>query len=251
MKKQLLKVPFFAIILFRILISSNSYSQTIEQYVTYQHTNDLLFDNDQEVLSIANYPLDCWIGKDQPDFFTGHSVKLRQTLTVMDQGITISEIYRDSGQNCEPISQISSFIINMRKPDEVIDPDKFPIINNEILYDLKVNSDGTFLIGIGEYHINAPCNDSSFGDIPPSSFEKDTLDLLDTNSTKDDDFIMFPNPAENNIVLNKIGNYLIFNFNGKIVLEVKEAGTINISELVPGIYFIRNEEGITKKFIKN
>ena len=51
--------------------------------------------------------------------------------------------------------------------------------------------------------------------------------------------LLHPNPADDRVFLNYDGTLLIFDIHGKIVFnETIEQGTIDISHLDPGIYFV-------------
>lgn len=67
-------------------------------------------------------------------------------------------------------------------------------------------------------------------------------------------FSIYPNPSQNNIVINtnKSTELTISNLLGEIVLKsnVIDKSVIDISQLNNGVYFIRNSEGNTIKFIK-
>ena len=77
------------------------------------------------------------------------------------------------------------------------------------------------------------------------------------NTDFNPDGILFPNPAQYQIVLNtdaSLKNVLIFDFKASLILESKEK-TIDISGLPSGIYFARitteNGDILARKFVKN
>jgi hypothetical protein len=63
-------------------------------------------------------------------------------------------------------------------------------------------------------------------------------------------FVIFPNPNETGILyFNRVADYDLFDFTGKLVETKKEALTINTSKLSSGIYIVKTSEGIVKKLV--
>lgn len=84
-----------------------------------------------------------------------------------------------------------------------------------------------------------------------SLFEVNTTNLSnDTFNLEPKTFVIFPNPSQKGIVyFNRIADYELYDFTGKLIKLEKNALTINTSELNSGIYLVKTSEGITKKLI--
>lgn len=87
-----------------------------------------------------------------------------------------------------------------------------------------------------------------------------TIQLLDINETSISEVLVYPNPAENHLIITRSSTsnmqVEIYNVNG-VVLQTTEmtdnTKEVDISALTTGIYFIRltdNENSVTKRFIK-
>nr|WP_321237174.1 T9SS type A sorting domain-containing protein [uncultured Psychroserpens sp.] len=78
------------------------------------------------------------------------------------------------------------------------------------------------------------------------------------NNTKEDTnslILLYPNPAENNLIiknLDKSTTYSILDINGRILNQgtAKNDKTIDINKLPSGLYFLKLNNSVTKKFIK-
>lgn len=62
-------------------------------------------------------------------------------------------------------------------------------------------------------------------------------------------FSIYPNPTSRELNMNKEMDIAIYNSLGQRIKVVRDAKTINVSDLTPGVYFISNSEGKTIKFI--
>lgn len=62
---------------------------------------------------------------------------------------------------------------------------------------------------------------------------------------------LYPNPANGVIRLSEKGNYRITDLSGRVMGNVSNANTIDVSSYNAGVYFISNQDGETKSFIKN
>lgn len=84
-----------------------------------------------------------------------------------------------------------------------------------------------------------------------SLFEVNTTNLSNENfNIEPKTFVIFPNPSTKGIVyFNRIADYDLYDYSGKIIKSEKNALTINTSQLVTGIYLVKTSEGITKKLI--
>jgi hypothetical protein len=76
-----------------------------------------------------------------------------------------------------------------------------------------------------------------------------TLSTQDFN-VNDLSFKVYPNPVDSILKTDQIGDYTIFNLNGKKVIEVTNTSEINVQNLSRGIYLIKNENGNALKFVK-
>lgn len=64
-----------------------------------------------------------------------------------------------------------------------------------------------------------------------------------------DDFKVWPNPATRTLYFGKEENVQLYDVNGRRVKERRQVKELNILDLVPGVYFIRNGEGHSRKII--
>ncbi len=62
-------------------------------------------------------------------------------------------------------------------------------------------------------------------------------------------FVLYPNPANNQVFVSKPGSYSIFDISGRLVVEAINVATINTSSLSSGTYIVKNEEGVSQKLI--
>lgn len=84
-----------------------------------------------------------------------------------------------------------------------------------------------------------------------SLFEVNTTNLSNPDfSMEPKTFVIFPNPAENGIVyFNRAANFELYDCSGKLILQEKNALTINTAALTSGIYLVKTSEGIVKKLV--
>ena len=86
-----------------------------------------------------------------------------------------------------------------------------------------------------------------------------TISLFEVNSTnlnvdnfknEPKTFVIFPNPNEKGILyFNRVADYQMFDFSGKLIQTEKEALTIDTSKLSTGMYIVKTSEGIVKKLV--
>lgn len=62
-------------------------------------------------------------------------------------------------------------------------------------------------------------------------------------------FGIYPNPTSRELNLSKPQDVAIYDVTGKRIRVVRDATTVDVSDLTPGIYFLQNTEGKTVKFI--
>lgn len=84
-----------------------------------------------------------------------------------------------------------------------------------------------------------------------SLFEVNTTNLSNnTFNIEPKTFVIFPNPSQKGIVyFNRIADYKMYDFTGKLIKSDKNALTINTSQLNSGIYLVETSEGVIKKVI--
>lgn len=64
-----------------------------------------------------------------------------------------------------------------------------------------------------------------------------------------EEFGIFPNPAFRYLYLNKEHDVNIYDSKGNLVISKQNTRIISISDLVPGVYYVKNEKGQTRKLI--
>lgn len=69
-------------------------------------------------------------------------------------------------------------------------------------------------------------------------------------SLNDKHFKIYPNPVENILKTEQVGDYDIYNLNGQKVLSLKNTSEMNVEALSKGIYIIQNTNGDSLKFVK-
>ncbi|WP_395047451.1 choice-of-anchor I family protein [Flavobacterium sp.] len=63
-------------------------------------------------------------------------------------------------------------------------------------------------------------------------------------------FVIFPNPSENGVVyFNRVADFELYDFSGKLIQQGKNALTIDTSQLSAGIYLVKTSGGIVKKLV--
>lgn len=72
---------------------------------------------------------------------------------------------------------------------------------------------------------------------------------LDVDEHLGESFLVYPNPADNQISVTINGDYRITNVFGQIMMTGHESQNIDVSCLASGVYFL-NVDGIIRKFIK-
>lgn len=84
-----------------------------------------------------------------------------------------------------------------------------------------------------------------------SLFEVNTTNLSNNDfDVEPKTFVIFPNPSQKGIVyFNRVANYELYDFSGKLIQSEKNALKIDTLELSSGIYLVKTSEGITKKLI--
>lgn len=76
-----------------------------------------------------------------------------------------------------------------------------------------------------------------------------TAGYLDLVKKGDEIFGIYPNPASRVLYLNKVSDIAIYNSQGHRVSVYRGVESVDIADLTPGVYFIQNQDGITKKLI--
>ncbi|WP_051197420.1 choice-of-anchor I family protein [Flavobacterium soli] len=83
-------------------------------------------------------------------------------------------------------------------------------------------------------------------------FEVDatTLSTPDHANTDPKTFVVFPNPSDRGMVyFNRTADIELYDGTGKLILQAKEAQTIDTSNLATGLYFVKTSEGLVSKII--
>ena len=79
------------------------------------------------------------------------------------------------------------------------------------------------------------------------SLDNVTLGLEEHNYNNN--FSMFPNPANTKVNFSKADDYKLYDFSGRLVKQVSNASSINVEGLGPGMYMINNSKGLSKKLL--
>ena len=70
-----------------------------------------------------------------------------------------------------------------------------------------------------------------------------------SESASENGFDVYPNPASREILFNRVTDVAIYSVNGQRVMVERNTKRVDVSSLNPGIYFVKNSEGQTKKLI--
>lgn len=62
-------------------------------------------------------------------------------------------------------------------------------------------------------------------------------------------FTIYPNPVARELHLSKVMDVAIYDINGRRMKVYRQVNSVDVSDMATGVYFIRNEEGETLKFI--
>lgn len=62
-------------------------------------------------------------------------------------------------------------------------------------------------------------------------------------------FTVYPNPVARELHLSKVMDVAIYDMNGRRMKVYRQVNSVDVSDMAAGVYFIRNEEGETLKFI--
>lgn len=81
------------------------------------------------------------------------------------------------------------------------------------------------------------------------TIENDLLATTDFDYDAPNEFVMYPNPANDLVFFSKFGNYTLYDLSGRIVQQKENAATMSTSNLSTGIYLVKNENGISQKLI--
>jgi hypothetical protein len=82
-----------------------------------------------------------------------------------------------------------------------------------------------------------------------SGFKVNKTSIINTLKEESNVFTVYPNPASRELNFNQTTDIAIYNAQGQRVIVARGVNLINIEELASGVYFIRNAEGMTQKFI--
>ena len=114
----------------------------------------------------------------------------------------------------------------------------------------------TMFINSQHPYSNAATGPASGTNIPP--FNNDmTIAITGFSLTSparelkiDEDFSVYPNPAQDVINFNKATDVSLYNVNGQQIRIVRNANNINVSDLQPGVYFLQTIKGSVVKVVK-
>jgi hypothetical protein len=62
-------------------------------------------------------------------------------------------------------------------------------------------------------------------------------------------FILYPNPAQEEVTFSVSGDYYIYDIMGRLVKSEKEVLSMSVSDITTGTYIVQNQEGISQKLI--
>lgn len=121
------------------------------------------------------------------------------------------------------------------------------------MYDLELTN-----INAIKYFNNKVIVVGSYSDIYIADFSNASLTTNDTEKTKDNPSIqIYPNPTRSSVYFKTpvaLDKVQIYDVQGKIMTFTKENNGVNISQLKPGVYFVKFEshgKWLTQKIIKN
>jgi len=82
-----------------------------------------------------------------------------------------------------------------------------------------------------------------------SGFKVNSSAIINNFKTESNVFSVYPNPASRELQFNQTTDVAIYNTRGQRIKVARAVNMINIEDLSSGVYFIRNTEGLTQKFI--
>jgi len=65
----------------------------------------------------------------------------------------------------------------------------------------------------------------------------------------DGGFQVWPNPVSRELTFNTVTDAALFDMNGKLIRVIRNSQTADMSDVTPGIYFLKNADGETVKII--
>lgn len=81
------------------------------------------------------------------------------------------------------------------------------------------------------------------------TIENDVLATTNFDFESTNEFVMYPNPANDLVFFSKFGNYTLYDLSGRIVQQKDNAASMNINTLSTGMYLVKNENGFSQKLI--
>lgn len=82
-----------------------------------------------------------------------------------------------------------------------------------------------------------------------SGFKVNSTNIINQLKEESNVFSVYPNPASRELQFNQTTDVAIYNTQGQRIKVARAVNMINIEDLSSGVYFIRNAEGLTQKFI--
>lgn len=149
---------------------------------------------------------------------------------------------------------VERILVEVEKGD---DPNSF-FINSAYAAGSEYENDFSWYKGCGQNHdykttanLNPPRPNANF---IVNAIVDGTI--LSTGDMAAQSFLFYPNPVKNQLNLETnlpIGSFEVYDINGKVVIKNCTTKTLDVSQLNPGIYFIKalvDEKFIIKRFIK-
>jgi len=174
-------------------------------------------------------------------------------------GVTVALSGWDYVPNNE--AEITSFVIASLDPEvagEIVDtvitievPASANVTNLVPEIEISVNASIVPASGVAQnftnpvvYTVTAENGNTQQYSVSVSQLPTDVKDQIGIKS-----FDVFPNPAVEMLYLNGVYDIAIYNADGKLIKVRRNTNAVNISELAPGSYYIKNQNGDIKKLI--
>ncbi|MEM6718972.1 MAG: choice-of-anchor I family protein [Bacteroidota bacterium] len=82
-----------------------------------------------------------------------------------------------------------------------------------------------------------------------SIYSLDNVLSVDEFNTRRNSFLMYPNPAKQQVTFSIEDDYQVFDVAGRLVKEIYQDTDLDVSNLKTGLYIVKNSKGTTKKLI--
>ncbi|MDB0002574.1 choice-of-anchor I family protein [Salibacteraceae bacterium] len=230
------------------------YTYGARSFTIWDASGNVVFDSgdDFEQITATEYPADFNSGNDENDDFEGRSDNKGPEPEAVEIATIGDKVYAFIG--LERIGGVMMY--------DITDPANATFVTYVNNRDFSVMDPETNAIG------DLGCEDVLFIDsassadgnyyIVTSNEVSGTVSVFQINGvvgTKDIDnatkWALYPNPANDVIKLSVKGNYRITDLSGRVMGVVSNTNTVDVCSYNAGVYFISNNEGETKSFIKN